>query len=127
MIEVDGETFETLVREALDEVPAELMGLLDNVAFFVEPEPGPEHADPGLSDEENAELLGIYLGTPLTERDGGWAAGALPDRIVLFSGPLCRMCEDLDDLREEVAITIVHEAAHHVGIGEERLHELGWG
>lgn len=101
--------------------------MLDNVAFFVEDEPGVEHADPGLPAQDNAGLLGIYVGTPLTERDGGWAAGALPDRIVLFRGPLTRMCADLDELREEIAITIVHEAGHHVGIDEDRLHDLGWG
>ena len=124
---VSEEQFEDAVRQALDEVPGALLDMLDNVAFFVEDEPGPEHADPALSPEENAELLGIYLGTPLTERDGGWAAGALPDRIVRFRGPLTRMCADVDELREEIAITIVHEAGHHVGIDEDRLHELGWG
>lgn len=127
MVDVSDEEFEMAVREALDEVPAELLDMLDNVAFFVEDEPGPEHADPRFSAEDNAGLLGIYLGTPLTERDGGWAAGALPDRILLFRGPLTRLCADRDELREEIAITIVHEAGHHVGIDEERLHELGWG
>lgn len=127
MVLISEDEFESAVRDALDEVPNQLLDMLDNVAFFVEDEPGPEHADPGLTDEENAGLLGIYLGTPLTERDGGWAAGALPDRIVLFRGPLTRMCTDMDELREEIAITIVHEAGHHVGIDEERLHELGWG
>lgn len=121
------EQFDVIVQEALDDVPPELMAMLDNVAFFVEDEPGPEHADPDLTPEDNAELLGIYLGTPLTERDGGWAAGALPDRIVLFRGPLTRMCSDSAELSEEIATTIVHEAGHHVGIDEERLHELGWG
>ena len=127
MVQISEAEFESAVRVALDEVPQELLGMLDNVAFFVEDEPGPEHADPGLTPEDNAELLGIYLGTPLTDRDGGWAAGALPDRIVLFRGPLSRMCTDLEELREEIAITIVHEAGHHVGIDEERLHDLGWG
>lgn len=127
MVQISEEEFESAVRDALDEVPQELLGMLDNVAFFVEDEPGPEHTDPDLTPEDNAELLGIYLGTPLTDRDGGWAAGALPDRIVLFRGPLSRMCTDLDELREEIAITIVHEAGHHVGIDEERLHDLGWG
>lgn len=127
MVQISDDEFDAAVGEALDTVPQELLGTLDNVAFFVEDEPGPEHADPGLGPRENASLLGIYLGTPLTDRDGGWAAGALPDRIVLFRGPLTRMCADLEELREEIAITIVHEAGHHVGIDEERLHELGWG
>lgn len=127
MVQISDDEFDAAMRDALDEVPHELLDMLDNVAFFVEDEPGPEHADPGISVEENAELLGIYLGTPLTDRDGGWAAGALPDRIVLFRGPLSRMCADLEQLREEIAVTIVHEAGHHVGIDEDRLHELGWG
>ncbi len=127
MIQISPEDFDDAVRDALDEVPTELMDMLDNVAFFVEEEPSAEHADPGLSEAENAELLGIYLGTPLTERDGGWEMGALPDRIILFRGPLSRMCDDLAQLREEIAVTIVHEAGHHVGIDEDRLHELGWG
>lgn len=126
MVEIGREDFELAVSDALDQVPQELLAMLDNVAFFVEDEPGPEHADPHLSAEDNDELLGIYLGIPLTERDGMWS-GALPDRIVLFRGPLSRMCQDLEELREEIAITIVHEAGHHVGIDEERLHELGWG
>lgn len=124
---VDDAVFDAAVRDGLALVPEELMRLADNVAIFVEDEPTAEHADPALSDEENAELLGIYLGTPLTERDGWWAAGSLPDRVVLFRGPLTRMCEDVEELREEVAITVVHEIAHHFGIDDERLHALGWG
>lgn len=127
MIEVDDEAFAAAVEDGIAAVPDELMGMADNVAIFVEDEPGPEHADPHLTPQENAELLGIYLGTPLTERDGWWSAGSLPDRIVLFRGPLTRMCADLDELRDEVAVTIVHELAHHFGIEEERLHDLGWG
>lgn len=117
MIEVTGAEFEELVGEALDQVPAELMAQLDNVAFFIEDEPPPE--DPSL--------LGVYEGVALTERDGGWGMGSLPDRIVLFRGPLVRMCASHEELREEVTITVVHEIAHHFGIDEERLHDLGWG
>jgi len=108
--------FEDAVGDALDAVPAELMALLDNVVFLVEDEP-PEH-DP--------DLLGLYDGTPLTERGDGWA-GALPDRITIYRGPLSRMCEDRDELLEEIAVTVVHEIAHHFGIDDARLHELGWG
>ena len=127
MIDVDDETFAAAVTDGIATVPDELMKMADNVAIFVEDEPGPDHADPELSDEENAGLLGIYLGTPLTERDTWWSAGSLPDQIVLFRGPLTRMCDSLDQLRDEVAVTIVHELAHHFGIEEERLHALGWG
>ena len=109
--------FDAIVEEALDEVPGELMAMLDNVAFFVEPEPPADDPD----------LLGVYEGTPLTERGGWWEAGSMPDRILLFRGPLTRMCDDVEDLREEITITVVHEIAHHFGIREETLHELGWG
>jgi predicted Zn-dependent protease with MMP-like domain len=113
---MDAAEFEGAVGDALDAVPPELMRLLDNVVFFVEDEPPPHDPD----------LLGIYDGTPLTERGDAWA-GALPDRITIFRGPLTRMCEDRDELLEEIAVTVVHEIAHHFGIDDARLHELGWG
>ena len=111
------EEFEDAVGDALDAVPAELMALLDNVVFFVEDEPPADDPD----------LLGIYDGVPLTERGDAWAMGALPDRITIFRGPLTRMCDDREDLLDEIAITVVHEIAHHFGIEEHTLHELGWG
>lgn len=116
MIDVSPEAFEELVGEALDGVPGELMALLDNVVFLVEDEAPPEDPD----------VLGLYEGIPLTERDLGWGLGNLPDTIRLFRGPLLRMCADEDELREEVTITVVHEIAHHFGIDDEALHSLGW-
>lgn len=108
--------FDAVVGEALDEVPPELTRLMDNVAVFVEDEPPPEDPD----------LLGWYHGTPLTER--GWSyVGVLPDRIVIFRGPLLRMCASRAELVDEVRITVVHEIAHHFGIDDDRLHELGYG
>ena len=92
------------------------MRLLDNVVFLVEDEPPADEPD----------LLGIYDGTPLTERGDAWA-GSLPDRITIYRGPLQRMCEDRDELLDEIAITVVHEIAHHFGIDDDRLHDLGWG
>ena len=108
--------FEDLVGRALDEVPPELATLMDNVAVFVEDEPAPE--DP--------ELLGYYEGTPLTERDSMYA-GVLPDRIMIFRGPILRICATAGDVVEEVRITVVHEIAHHFGIDDDRLHDLGYG
>ena len=116
MVEMDEVEFEEAVGDALDAVPAELLALLDNVVFFVEDEPPADDPD----------LLGVYDGTPLTERGDGWA-GSLPDRITIFRGPLTRMCEDREDLMEEIAVTVVHEIAHHFGIDDTRLHALGWG
>jgi predicted Zn-dependent protease with MMP-like domain len=108
--------FEDLVAQALDEVPPELAALMDNVAVFVEDESAP--GDP--------ELLGLYEGTPLTERDSMYA-GVLPDRILIFRGPILRSCQTAEDVVEEVRITVVHEIAHHFGIDDDRLHDLGYG
>ena len=110
------EEFEDAVGDALDQVPPELMDLLDNVVFFVEDEPP----------DDDPELLGVYDGTPLTERDLSWG-GTMPDRITIFRGPTLRMCRDRQEVIEEVAVTVVHEIAHHFGIDDERLHDLGWG
>jgi len=111
------EEFERAVADALDSIPDELARLMSNVAVLVEDEPPPDEP----------ELLGVYEGTPLTERDGWWDAGSLPDRITIFKGPLERMCTDQQDLREEIAVTVVHEVAHHFGIDDATLHDLGWG
>ena len=116
MLEISAEQFDDLVSQALDEVPAELAALMDNVAVFVEDEP--PAGDP--------DLLGFYEGTPLTERDGSYA-GVLPDRILIFRGPIVRMCETPAEVVEEVRITVVHEIAHHFGIDDDRLHDLGYG
>ena len=106
--------FEALVADALDAVPPELMALLDNVVVLVEDR-----------NPEEPELLGLYEGYALTER--GWHyGGALPDRIMIYRAAICDVCETEDDVVEEVTITVVHEIAHHFGISEERLHELGW-
>ena len=111
------EEFERAVADALDSIPDELARLMSNVAVLVEDEPP----------ADEPELLGVYEGTPLTERDGWWDAGSLPDRITIFKGPLERMCTDQQDLREEIAVTVVHEVAHHFGIDDATLHDLGWG
>lgn len=108
--------FEASVGDALDAMPQDLMAELDNVAFFVEDE----------APEDEPDLLGLYEGTALTERDAGWGMGNLPDRITLFRGPLTRMCDSREEVVEEIAVTVVHEIAHHFGIGDDRLHDLGW-
>lgn len=108
--------FDDAVGDALDSIPEELARLISNVAVLVEDEPPPQEPD----------LLGSYEGTPLTERDGWWDAGSMPDRITIFKGPLTRLCADREELLDEIAVTVVHEVAHHFGISDQRLHELGW-
>jgi predicted Zn-dependent protease with MMP-like domain len=110
------EDFEDAVRDGLDLVPQQLAAMMDNVVVLVE--------DDAPADEP--ELLGLYEGVPLTERDLHWAAGSLPDRITVFRNPTLAICESRAEVVEEVAITVVHEIAHHFGIDDDRLHELGW-
>lgn len=115
MIDIPLGRFEELVAAALDEIPPELGRLIDNVAVLVEedsPEPG---------------LLGLYEGIPLTERTSSGYAGVLPDRITLYRRPICSVCGSEEDVVDEVAVTVIHEVAHHFGIDDDRLHELGWG
>jgi len=116
VIEMSRERFEELVAAALDEIPEELTRLMDNVVVLVEDDPPPGEPD----------LLGVYDGLPLTERDHSYG-GVLPDRITIFRNPTLRICETDDDVIDEVHITVVHEIAHHFGIDDERLHELGYG
>ncbi|GIJ50074.1 hypothetical protein Val02_69600 [Virgisporangium aliadipatigenens] len=110
------ERFEELVGEALDEVPDELLRLMDNVVVLVEDDPPPGEAD----------LLGLYEGHALTERGVDYS-GVLPDRITIFRRPILRVCADEDEVVDEVAVTVVHEIAHHFGIDDDTLHQLGWG
>jgi predicted Zn-dependent protease with MMP-like domain len=115
-VEVSEEQFEVLVGQALDSIPARLAQAMQNVVVLVEAEP--PDSDP--------DLLGIYEGVPLTERDH-WYAGVLPDRITIFRGPITRMCDTYEEVVEEVRVTVVHEVAHHFGIGDDELHDLGYG
>ena len=116
MLPIDAATFEGLVAEALDGVPPELMALLQNVVVLIADEP-PAGEEP--------DLLGLYEGIPLTERDGTYS-GVLPDHITIYRGPTLRLARDWDEAVREVRITVVHEIAHHFGIDDDRLHELGY-
>ena len=116
MLAVSEEEFEALVGHALAGLPDELKHRMKNVAVFVEDEPPPDLP----------ELLGLYEGIPLTSRDS-WYAGVLPDRITIFRLPILRQCRTTNQVVEQVRITVVHEVAHHFGIGDARLHELGYG
>ena len=111
MIPIARYRFERIVAEALDDLPDDLLPVLDNVVVRVE-DRHPD--DPGL--------LGLYEGVPHTERTGREG----PDVVSIYRLALCEMCKDDDDLAEEVYVTVVHELAHAAGIDDDRLHELGW-
>ncbi len=112
---MDRAEFEALVGDALDGIPAELAARVDNVVVLVEDEPPADEPD----------LLGLYDGVSLTER-GTEMPMELPDRIFVYRRPLLEMCDTREQLVEEVRVTVVHEVAHHFGIDDDRLHELGY-
>jgi predicted Zn-dependent protease with MMP-like domain len=114
-VQMGPERFEDLVSEAVDLIPPDLAAAMDNEVVLV--------AD---RHPQDPELLGLYEGIALTERDSSYA-GALPDTVTIFRESLLEICETEQDVVEEVAITVIHEMAHHFGIDDERLHELGWG
>jgi predicted Zn-dependent protease with MMP-like domain len=107
--------FEELVADALDMIPPELTAAMDNVVVLVE-----------SRNADEADLLGLYEGIALTERTSDYG-GVLPDRITIYQDAILDVCEDRDEVVQEVAVTVVHEIAHHFGIDEDTLHELGWG
>ncbi|MDQ4051988.1 MAG: metallopeptidase family protein [Actinomycetota bacterium] len=115
-IEMSPERFDELVDQALDGIPDELASLVRNVVVLVEDE----------APADDPDLLGLYDGVALTERTGMPGELELPDRIFIFRGPLLDMCADEAELVEEVRITVVHEVAHHFGIDDDRLHDLGY-
>jgi predicted Zn-dependent protease with MMP-like domain len=115
--------FERLVAEAIDSLPERFRRRLANVDVVVEDEPTPEdNAVAGLPSDE--PLFGLYQGTPLTQRTSLYGM-VLPDKISIFRGPITRFCHSKREMRAEVRQTIVHEFAHHFGISDEELDELG--
>ncbi|MEV6428432.1 metallopeptidase family protein [Nocardia sp. NPDC051463] len=107
--------FEELVGDALDLIPPELAGAIDNVVVLIE-----------ARNSEDSRLLGLYHGIALTERDSHYG-GSLPDTVTIYRDALLEICDDESQVVEEVAITVIHEIAHYFGIDEDRLHQLGWG
>lgn len=115
MIQMDADTFGDLVEDELDLLPEDMIDGLDNVVFVVEDRP----------EDGSLDLLGLYDGLALTERDR-YGIGELPDRIIVYREPHLHACETVAELRDEVHTTLVHEIAHFYGIDDDRLHELGW-
>jgi predicted Zn-dependent protease with MMP-like domain len=114
-LELTAAAFEKIVIDELDELPDEMVDGLENLVFVVEDRP----------EDGTLDLLGEYQGVALTERDR-YGFGELPDRIVLFREPLLAICDDEDQLRDEIHVTLVHEIAHFYGIDDDELHRLGW-
>jgi predicted Zn-dependent protease with MMP-like domain len=113
-VRMDSERFDELVSDALDLIPAQLAAGMDNVVVLVE-----------ARHPEEDNLLGLYEGVALTERDSDYA-GALPDTITIYREALLDACDSDEQVVEEVAVTVIHEIAHHFGIDDDRLDELGW-
>jgi predicted Zn-dependent protease with MMP-like domain len=113
VIEIGPGEFEDMVATALDGLPEELGRMMRNVAVTVEHRPGP----PGL--------LGLYQGVPLTSRTTQYA-GVLPDRITIYRLAICGVARTRDEVADQVRRTVIHEVAHHFGISDQRLRDLGW-
>ena len=114
MFTVSDQRFEELAAEALATLPPSLSSVMENVAIIVEDE------------AEGRSLFGLYEGIPLTQRGPMSYNGVLPDRITLYQSAICRYCSSENDVKRQVQKTIIHEVAHHFGISDPRLEELGW-
>ncbi|MBG6107151.1 metallopeptidase family protein [Frigoribacterium sp. CG_9.8] len=113
---LNSEEFEKLVVAELDLLPDEMVDGLENVVFVTEDRP----------EDGSLDLLGLYDGVDLTRRDN-YGFGELPDRIILYREPLLSIAKDLEDLKDQIHVTLVHEIAHYFGIDDDELHDLGWG
>jgi predicted Zn-dependent protease with MMP-like domain len=114
--ELSPDAFEQLVTAELDLLPDDMIDGIENVGFVTQSRP----------DDGSLSLLGLYTGIALTRR-GQYGHGELPDRIVLYREPLLRISRDLDDLKQNVHVTLVHEIGHYYGLDDEELQKLGWG
>ncbi|MGK2929858.1 MAG: metallopeptidase family protein [Acidimicrobiales bacterium] len=116
MVDIDEDRFEALVVAALDVLPESLADRIDNVRIRIR------------DGRSTGSLLGLYEGVPLTEREGygGWGQAPMPDQITIYRLPICAISDDEDEVVHQVRVTVVHEVAHHFGIDDQRLHDLGW-
>lgn len=120
-MDIDRDEFEQLVADALDEIPESLGRMMENVAVFVEDWPTPRQLA-----GRRGTLLGLYEGIDLTRRSPLSYGAVMPDRITIFRGPIMAMARTKDELTALVTTTVIHEVAHHFGISDARLEELGW-
>lgn len=116
MVKMTAEAFEDAVARALDEIPERFIEAMDNLVFLIEDRAEPEQGPP--------DTLGLYEG--LAQTDGDFGPFAEPNRIFIFREPILQMCESVEEVEDEVLITVFHEVAHHFGIEDDELWELGW-
>jgi len=114
VFQVTNERFEELASEALATLPLELSSQIENLAIMVEDE------------AVGRSLFGLYEGIPLTKRGPTTYNGVMPDRITLYQTTICRYCNNEDEVKAQIRKTVLHEVAHHFGISDPRLEELGW-
>ena len=114
MFTVSNERFEELAAEALATLPSDLSSQIENLAIVVE------------DDAPGHNLFGLYQGVPLTKRGPVSYSGVMPDRITLYQNAICRYCSTEEEVRVQIRKTVLHEVAHHFGISDPRLAELGW-
>ncbi|MCU4186103.1 metallopeptidase family protein [Acidiferrimicrobium sp. IK] len=123
VVEVGRREFEELVADALDSIPERLGRRMENIAVTVAQWPTARQIGPG---PPGRTLLGLYEGVDLTRRSPLSYGGTMPDRITIFQGPITALARDRDHLVAMVRTTVIHEVAHHFGISDARLRELGW-
>jgi predicted Zn-dependent protease with MMP-like domain len=116
MVEMSREEFEEAVRDGLDLIPEDLTALIDDVVVLVEDNPP----------SGRSNLLGLYQGVARTRRGNDWGIGQMPDRITIYRNSILRYCRTEEQVRKQVAKTVVHEVGHHFGIDDKRLRELGY-
>ena len=114
MFEVSNRRFEELASDALASLPAELSSQIDNLVIVV------------ADEAEGRSLFGLYEGVPLTKRSAMSYSAVMPDRITLYQVTICRHCSTEDEVKAQIRKTVIHEVAHHFGISDSRLDELGW-
>jgi predicted Zn-dependent protease with MMP-like domain len=114
VFQVGEERFAEMIADALDAIPAELAGHMENVAVFVEDE------------ADSRRLLGLYEGIPLTKRAGYGYGSVMPDKITLYRLTICSYCSTEEEVARQVRSTLIHEVGHHFGIDDARLRALGW-
>lgn len=125
MITVSPEEFDAIATRAIERIPEELRQFLENVVISVQKEPSPDLLEEMGMDPDEDTLLGLYQGVALTDRSVT-EPPMFPDTIFLFQEPIEEICDTIEDLEDEIEVTVVHEIAHYFGIDEDRLAELGY-